>query len=46
MVATIPALKYIIGMRVLGLFFRSHIKDPSAARDMLNTCADASAEIF
>jgi len=30
----------------LGLFFRSHIKDPRAARDMLNTCTEASPEIF
>lgn len=37
MVATIPAHKYIIGIKVLGLFFRSHIKEPKAARDMLNT---------
>lgn len=37
MVATIPAHIYIMGIRVLGLFFRSHIKDPNAARDILNT---------
>lgn len=37
MVATIPAHAYIIGINVLGLFLRSHIKDPNAARDMLNT---------
>lgn len=46
MVATITAHRYIIGMRVLGLFFRSHIKDPSAARDMLKTCTNTSAETF
>lgn len=37
MVATISAQTYIMGIRVLGLFFLSHIKDPNAARDMLNT---------
>lgn len=38
MVATMPAHAYIMGIKVLGLFFRSHIKEPNAARDMLNTC--------
>lgn len=38
MVATIPAQVYIIGISVLGLFFRSHIKEPNAAREMLKTC--------
>jgi hypothetical protein len=38
MVATITAHAYIMGIKVLGLFFRSHIKDPNAARDILNTC--------
>lgn len=37
MVETIPAHIYMIGIKVLGLFFRSHIKEPNAARDMLKT---------
>lgn len=37
MVATITAHAYIMGISVLGLFFRSQIKDPNAARDILNT---------
>jgi hypothetical protein len=37
MVATIPAHAYMMGIKVLGLFFRSHIRDPKAARDILNT---------
>lgn len=37
MVATIPAQVYIIGISVFGLFFRSHIKEPNAAREMLKT---------
>ena len=36
-VATIAAHAYIMGIRVLGLFFRSQIKEPNAARDILNT---------
>lgn len=36
-VATIPAQAYIIGIKVLGLFFLSHIKEPKAASDILKT---------
>lgn len=36
-VATIPAHAYIIGIKVLGLFFLSHIKELKAASDILNT---------
>lgn len=42
MVATIPAHKYIIGISVFGLFFLSHINDPNAARDIVNTCEQES----
>lgn len=36
-VATIPADVYIMGIKVFGLFFLSHISDPREARDMLKT---------
>lgn len=36
-VATIPAHAYMIGIKVLGLFFRSHIREPNAASDILKT---------
>lgn len=37
MVATTPALAYIKGTSVDGLFFRNHMSDPSAASDNVNT---------
>lgn len=43
-VATIPAHAYMIGIKVLGLFFLSHIKDPNAASDRLSICIFTSQQ--